>query len=72
MTYLKDHFKDCPIQQNYNCCTCVMYGEERAIISWAIRRLEGKEKWYHITAKLTLAWFSPPLIKKSDSIIKNA
>ena len=51
------HFQDCPINRNYECCTCDMLGEEIAIIEWQIARQEGREKWWHINAKLTLAAF---------------
>lgn len=52
------HFPDCPTKRNYNCCTCDMCGEEIAEIEWQISRQEGKERWWHICAKLTL-WLSP-------------
>ena len=58
------HFSNCPINRNYDVCTCDMAGEEIAVIEWAIQKLEGKQKWYHFFAKLTLAAFSPPEIKR--------
>ena len=51
------HFKDCPINRNYNICTCEMSGEEIAIIEWQISRQEGNEKWWQFIAKLTLKFF---------------
>ena len=61
---MKFHFSDCPTKKGYDCCTCDMAGEEAAIIDWQIARQEGKERWWHFTAKLTLATFGPGKIPK--------
>lgn len=53
------HFKDCPVTSGYVnwACTCDMAGEEGAVVDMQIARQEGKEKWWHLSTKLTLRFF---------------
>ncbi len=61
---MKKHFNDCPIKRGYNICTCDCLGEEIAVIKWEIDKLEGRLRWYHFTAHLTLKMFGYGGIKK--------
>lgn len=58
------HYNGCPIKRGYDCCTCDMMGEESCVIEWQIARQEGRERWWHISAKLTLAGFGCGEIKR--------
>jgi len=52
-----EHFQDYPVNRGYNVCTCDCCGEEIYPIECQITRQEGKEKWWHLFAKLTLLFF---------------
>lgn len=60
------HYKDCPENKGYDCCTCDMCGEDTALIEWQIKKQEGTLPWWNIVAKLSLACFGPGEILKVE------
>ena len=60
----KKHFSDCP-SDKYKICTCDMCGEEISLVEWQIAKQEGRQKWWHFVAKLSIA--GAPEIPLRDS-----